>query len=137
MSRLWWAEFGKVKERDMAVDLGNYLVGFFENNNHYNVAVTRDKQNWNPTFANYFATNWDSIVAFVADQKSQMQSLMNVGAVKTVSGAYHSVASQDVALRLYGINKWANENNIDIEIHIHFNDYPRAAMPICRANIPA
>lgn len=119
------AEFGKIKERDMAVDLSSYLNEFLKNNSHYNVIITRDKQNWNPTIANYFATNWNSIIAFVANQKSQMQSLMNVGLVKTISGAYHSTAQQDVALRLYGVNKWANENNIDIEIHIHFNDFPR------------
>lgn len=119
------AEFGKLKERDMVVELSNYLVGFLKNNNHYNTITTRDEQNWNPTFSNYFATNWNAIIAFVANQKNQMQSLMNVGLVKPVSGAYHSTAQQDVALRLYGVNKWANENNIDIEIHIHFNDFPR------------
>jgi len=27
-------------------------------------------------------------------------------------------------MRLYGMTKWSNENGIDIEIHIHFNDYP-------------
>jgi N-acetylmuramoyl-L-alanine amidase len=119
------AEFGKLKERDMTVDLGNYLAGFLENNNHYGVTITRDKQNWNPIFSNYFTTNWNAIIAFVENQKSQMRSLVDVGLVKSVSGAYHVDASQDVALRLYGVNKWVNENNIDIEIHIHFNDFPR------------
>jgi N-acetylmuramoyl-L-alanine amidase len=119
------AEFGKIKERDMTVDLGNYLAGFLKNNSHYNITVTRDKQNLDPIFANYFTANWNAIIAFVDNQKSQMRSLMNVGLFKTVSGAYHSTVSQDVALRLYGVNKWANENNIDIEIHIHFNDFPR------------
>jgi N-acetylmuramoyl-L-alanine amidase len=119
------AEFGKLKERDMSVDLGDYLAGFLKNNNHYGITVTRDKQNWNPIFSDYFKTNWDAIIAFVTDRRLQMSSLMNVGLVKQVSGAYHAVASQDVALRLYGINKWANENNTDIEIHIHFNDFPR------------
>lgn len=119
------AQFGKIKERDMNIDLGNYLNDFLKNNNHYKVTITRDKQNWNPTFSNYFTTNWNAIVAFVDSQKSQMRGLMNVGLIKPVSGAYHSTVSQDVALRLYGINKWANENDIDIEVHLHFNDYPR------------
>jgi hypothetical protein len=35
------------------------------------------------------------------------------------------VARTDVALRLYGINKWENENNVDIAIHVHINDNPR------------
>ncbi len=120
------ATFGDVKERDMTVDLGNYLAGFLKNDSHFNITITRDKQNWNPIFANYFASQWNSIVAFAAGQKAQMQNLVNVGLVKTVTDAYHVDAPQDVALRLYGINEWANENNIDIEVHIHFNDYPRA-----------
>jgi len=33
--------------------------------------------------------------------------------------------SSEIAFRLYGINKWANENDVDIVLHIHFNDYPR------------
>ena len=37
----------------------------------------------------------------------------------------HLAVSEDIALRLYGFNKWANENKIDAIIHIHFNDYPR------------
>ena len=37
----------------------------------------------------------------------------------------HNTVSEDVSLKLYGINKWANENKIDAVIHIHFNDYPR------------
>lgn len=119
------AKYGQILERDMNVELGDYLAGFLKNNSHYKITITRDKQNWNPIFSNYFTTNWSAVAAFVASQKSQMRGLMNVGLVKPVSGAYHSTVSQDVALRLYGINKWANENDIDIEVHLHFNDYPR------------
>ena len=36
----------------------------------------------------------------------------------------HNFATVDTALKLYAINKWANENNIEIVFHIHFNDYP-------------
>lgn len=34
----------------------------------------------------------------------------------------NSVAN-NTSLRLYAINKWANENNVEIVFHIHFNDY--------------
>ena len=119
------AEFGELRERDMAVELGNYLAGFLQKNGHYDTVLTRDNVAWSPVFSDYFSKNWDSIVAFAADQKMQMRSFLNLGLVATTTGAYHVDAPQDVALRLYGINKWANENNIDIEIHLHFNDYPR------------
>jgi len=32
--------------------------------------------------------------------------------------------TEDIALRLYGFNKWADENKVDAMVHIHFNDYP-------------
>ena len=34
------------------------------------------------------------------------------------------ICATDVALRLYGITKWANENSIGLMIHLHLNDYP-------------
>jgi hypothetical protein len=55
-----------------------------------------------------------------------MLRLVRNGSVSKVSnGVEHNSAPQDVALRLYGINKWVNDNKVDIAIHIHFNDYPR------------
>ena len=34
----------------------------------------------------------------------------------------HNSASKEASVRLYGITKWANENKIDLMMHIHFND---------------
>jgi Putative peptidoglycan binding domain/N-acetylmuramoyl-L-alanine amidase len=38
----------------------------------------------------------------------------------------HNRAPDDVAYRLYGITKWANENDYDLVIHLHLNDNPGA-----------
>ena len=120
------AEYGDLKERDMTVDLARYLEGFIKNNNHYETVLARDKNNWHPTLANYFNTYWTDIIAFFNERKSETMHLVNNGSLKKIQdGLIHNSARQDVALRLYGINKWANENTIDIAIHIHFNDYPR------------
>lgn len=119
------AKYGKLKERDMVVDLGNYLVEFLNNDGHYKTTITRDYKSWNSVFSNYFATNWENIIAFNNSQKTQMSSLLNVGLMKPTTGAFHVNAAPEIALRLYGINKWANENDVDITIHIHFNDFPR------------
>ena len=40
----------------------------------------------------------------------------------------HNPVTADTSFRLYGINKWANDNEIDLALHIHFNDYPRKDM---------
>ena len=119
------AKFGTLKEREMVVDLGNYLVEFLKNDGHYESTITRDNKTWNPIFSNYFSTNWENIIAFNNSQKTQMSSLLNVGLMKPTTGAFHVNAAPEIATRLYGINKWANENDVDITIHIHFNDFPR------------
>ena len=30
-----------------------------------------------------------------------------------------------MSIKLYGINKWADENKMDMVLHVHFNDIPR------------
>ncbi len=119
-------EFGNLKERDIVVDLAKYLEGFLKNNSHYEVVISRDKNSWNADLQKYFDDHWNDIKIFFSQNKNEMIRPINNGTVKKISnGVKHNSAPQNVALRLYGINKWANENKIDIVIHIHFNDYPR------------
>jgi peptidoglycan hydrolase-like protein with peptidoglycan-binding domain len=55
--------------------------------------------------------------------KKAMAKLLRRGRVETnEEQASHNAAPDDVALRLYGITKWANENDVDLMIHIHLND---------------
>ncbi len=120
-------EYGNLKERDMTVDLANNLSEFFLNNSHYEVFVTRDKDKWSTDIDNYFKNNWNDIVAFLNESKTDLLKSISDGSVQRPKDSivYHNDAPKNVAYRLYGINKWSNENNIDIAIHIHFNDYPR------------
>ncbi len=120
------AEYGNLKEREMTVELSKYLSEFFYNNPHYEVIVARDGDNWNKDLKTYFENNWESIRTFVRESKNEMLTLVNNGKVaKNPEGVLHNNAPTNVALRLYGINKWANDNKIDMVIHVHFNDYPR------------
>ena len=120
------AEFGDLKEREMTVELAKDLEKLLKNNPHYEVVVSRDEKMWNPDLQNYFNQHWNDIIAFFNDRKEEMLKLVNNGSVAKINnGLNHNAAPQDVALRLYGINKWVNDNKIDIAIHIHFNDYPR------------
>ncbi len=135
------AEYGNLKEREMNVELGKYLGEFLKNNGHYDVMLTRDDEKWSPTFLTYFITEWDNIIAFFRGSKNQGLHSLSGNLTKARSASTtvvtnkpaakpkveHNTARTDVALRLYGINKWGNENAIDIAIHIHFNDYPRKA----------
>lgn len=117
------AEYRNVKERDMAVDLARELAEYLKNDSHYEVIITRDKTMWNTELENYFGYRWSEIREFVSTQKLEMARLVGEGRIARVGDQVpHNDAPDDVAMRLYGINKWANEKNADIVIHIHFND---------------
>ncbi len=120
------AEYGSLKEREMTVELAQDLMGFLNNDPHYQVFTTRDQNVWNPIFASYFKNDWNDIVTWEDAHKTETENLIRLGELDTTTPAIiHADAPDDVAMRLYGIDKWSNENNIDIMIHIHFNDYPR------------
>lgn len=117
------AEYKNLKERDMAVDLANELYGYLSKDPHYDVALTRNKDGWNPTLAAYFNEHWADIQSFIANKKSEMAHLVDTGQVVPINNKiYHNAAPDEVATRLYGINKWADEQGVDIVLHLHFND---------------
>lgn len=124
--------FRGILERDMNVDLAHYLASYLVEDTHFDVSITRDKDGWNPALENYFKNNDEEIRKFIRTQKMEMIRLINDGKiVKKSDNVSHNNAPEDVGVRLYGINKWANDNKKDIIIHIHFNDSaPR------RANTP-
>ena len=117
--------YGLVLERDLTVELGQDLQGFLQADDHYQAFITRDTQAWSPAFADYFKNDWSGIVTWMNDARRDMAYLISIGSTtKPVEHVYHNNVPDNVAIRLYGITKWANENGIDITVHIHFNDYP-------------
>jgi N-acetylmuramoyl-L-alanine amidase len=118
------AEFGMIKERDMTVELANYLATFTRSNSKYDVIVARDGNTWNPPFEAYFKNSWNEIVAWQKENKqAYLHNVARSGPLSTPK-VYHNAAPDNVAFRLYGLTKWSNENAVDIVLHIHFNDYP-------------
>lgn len=119
-------EFGALKERDAVLELAEFLKGYMGKNMRYEVVLSRDKNGWNPVLEDYFENNWNEIVAFKEQSKDEMVRLILEGKVKLHhDNAYHNNAPAAVAVRLFGINKWANENGVDVVLHLHFNDYAR------------
>ncbi len=120
------AIFNGVKEADMNVKLGLYLYNLLKKDKKFKVFITRDWQGYTKEFSDYFANNGDRINDFIENSKTSFQNKIVSGEIKKVdNNVYHNYASNKVAGILYGINLWANENNIDAVIHIHFNDYVR------------
>lgn len=120
------AQYKGLLERDMAVDLSNDLAQYFKNDPHFEAIITRDKNDWDPIFKNYFSTHQNDIRQFISLKKAKMAQLINSGTMtEDVDAIDHIDVPNDVAVRLYGINKWANENQVDLLIHVHFSEYPR------------
>ncbi len=112
-------QFGSIYERNLTVELAKNLQNLLNSDGKYEVFITRDTKSWYPNFSDYFTVHGNEI--------KQWQESSELNASKIVSTASSSIsvvnaAPAEVALRLYGITKWANENNIDLVLHIHIND---------------
>ncbi len=119
-------QFGDYTERDIVVDIANDLAALLESNPHFDVTVARTKTSWNPILEQYFTQNWDAISAFRDQQSALMNQYIASGKIIPENNGEqvdHKAAPTDTAIRLYGINKWASENNIQITLHLHINDY--------------
>lgn len=113
-----------VKERDIVVDLAKKLEHFFLRNRRYEVTVARSKEGWNPILERYFTEKWEEIKYFRSIHKDLMVQYLVEGRIALdYNGVSHNNAPENVAIRLFGINKWANDNAVDIVLHLHFNDY--------------
>jgi N-acetylmuramoyl-L-alanine amidase len=118
-------EFGNIKERLMNTELASDLQDLLQNDPHFEVIKTRNNETWDPIFSKYFKDQWSAIVKWQKESHTEMKHLIAIGSTtKAEPKVYHNSAPTNVALRLYGITKWANENGIDVVIHIHFNDFP-------------
>lgn len=116
-------EFDGVYERDVVVDIANQLATLLAQNPRFDVTVSRAKKGWNPILQSYFDTHAADIEAFIQTQKTQMAWYLAEGSIlPEVDQVYHNSTQPYPALQLYGINKWANENHIDITLHLHIND---------------
>jgi len=114
-------------EREIVESLADELKTFLKKNNRYEVFVTRDKNGWTPEFKTYFKDNWDEIISWQDTRKKEVRRLIELGEFeRSISLVGHVNAPTDMAMRLYGINKWSSENDMGIVIHIHLNDYVRA-----------
>ncbi|HEY4489282.1 MAG TPA: N-acetylmuramoyl-L-alanine amidase [Candidatus Paceibacterota bacterium] len=119
------AVYQGVYEREIVAEIADTLEELLSNNPKYEVIVTRSNSSWNKALSKYFSKEKRSTQKFVKAQKKKMERLVKRGDVeKPGEGDQvdHATAPDDVALRLYGINRWANENDIDLVVNIHVND---------------
>jgi len=118
------AEFGPLKEADLNLALAKQLVDYLAQDSKLEILTTRDLAtgNYRPEFASYFVNERAAINSFRARLRAQFLALIQSGVAEKKVIVSHNFARDEVAIRLYGINKWANEQGIDLVLHLHFND---------------
>ncbi len=124
-NEIWGSQYGNIKEADMNLVLATKIYNLLKSDKRFHVWITRDSMGYTKEFADYFSSNKQEIISFEQASKKKLQNKINDGSFVEKIDVQHNVATPNMAVRLYGINKWADENKIDAVIHIHFNDYPR------------
>jgi N-acetylmuramoyl-L-alanine amidase len=123
------ANYKNIYERDLAAEIGVRISAILNRDLHYNVIVARDTDRWNPILANYFQNENQQIINWKDECQANDKNLIASGQKKYVPDmADHSEVSSDMSVKLYGMNKWANENAIDLVLNLHFNDEQRPNM---------
>ncbi len=121
----WGTQFKGLKEADLTAELGEELYQLFGKEPLFDARIARTAAGYDPQLQAYLENNREAIMLFIAKQKTAMNELMSAGKLRGVINVEHNFATSEGAFKLYGINKWASENAMDVVIHIHFNDYPR------------
>lgn len=122
----WGTEFRRTKEADLNLNVAKELAKKLSEEKEFEVILARDDNGYTKIFLDYFEKEKAGILAFQKSQKMIMDSLVDDGQIQTntKNQVIHNKAPNDTAFKLYGINKWANENGVDLVLHIHFNDDP-------------
>ena len=116
--------FGKYTEADVVLQLGYALRSYLAADPKVHVEISRgpdgDYASW---LKLYVEDHGPEILAYRAEQRAKMHEAITTGAAASVVNVYHNTADIDTATYLFAINKYANDNNIDLVIHLHANDY--------------
>lgn len=124
-NEVWGAQYGNIKEANMTLALATRIFNSLKKDKRFEVHITRDKNGYTKEFADYFINHKEDIVSFKENAKQKTKTEIAIGNFIQKIGVPHNKVTPNTAIKLYGINKWANENQIDAVLHIHFNDYPR------------
>lgn len=132
-NEVWGAQYGNIKEADMNLNLATRIYNSLKKDKRFEVYITRkaglepSQSGYVKEFADYFSLRSDEIKAFKDRSKATTKEKISNGIIEQKENPPHNSVTEETAIKLYGINKWADENQIDAVIHVHFNDYPRAS----------
>ena len=118
------AVFRGLREADLNLLVAHELVGLLKADSHFKTFFTRDANGYTPDFSRYLEDYHYEIVLFRDTSRRALEDLLSRGVIQKNVVVHHNYASESDSIKLYGINKWANDNGVDLVVHIHFNDHP-------------
>lgn len=118
------AGFGILREVDLNRALAQKLFDYLAEEKGINPVLSSDTSGYNTIFERYFRQEESKIKKFIKDSKKNFSKKIIDGDLILDENNFHNTAPEDMIQRLYGINRWVNNQNFDLVIHIHFNDYP-------------
>lgn len=127
------AMLGNIREEDLNMTVARKLIGRLSKEKGIDAHLVRDENGYTKDFADYLTDEAFAIARFRADKIKIMQKMIEEGHIVTNNHVAHNFAHPEMSNILYGVNKFANDNNFDIVLHIHFNDYPGRMANVERA----
>ncbi|MFA7193633.1 MAG: N-acetylmuramoyl-L-alanine amidase [Candidatus Paceibacterota bacterium] len=118
------ATFNGLREVDLNRELAKNLYQFLLKDKNFRVFLASDENGFNDRIENYLEEEKNEIEEFRKFKKQITESLIDSGEIQLEQYVAHNSAPEEVANVLYGINRYANEEDFDIVLHVHFNDYP-------------
>ncbi|MES2953612.1 MAG: peptidoglycan-binding domain-containing protein [Patescibacteria group bacterium] len=124
----WGTQFGKgkslYKEGELNLTLAYHLRDYLAKDPKISVQISREKNGeYADWLKEYVEDSGGEILAWRAEHRAKMKAAVATGSVKSVDGVQHNTADQDTATYLTAINKYANETDVALVLHVHFNDY--------------
>lgn len=117
------AVFNQTKEVELNRKVANKLVEFLSKEPGIEVVSAHQENKYNPFLDFAFVHYKEKIEYFMEQSISGFLYKKEKEEIDLGDSDFHNAAVPDVRYRLYGINWWATQNQIDLVIHIHFNDY--------------
>ncbi|MBI4118227.1 MAG: peptidoglycan-binding protein [Parcubacteria group bacterium] len=119
-------QFRGLKEGDLNVTLGYLLYDVLAKDPRFVPMINRTPDGeyalW---FASYMKENRVAIQEFRTQSKVKTRYFATQGLYDPRRLVHHNPAADNVSVALYAVNKWANDQDVPVVLHLHFNDYPR------------
>ncbi|MEY2641169.1 MAG: N-acetylmuramoyl-L-alanine amidase [Candidatus Parcubacteria bacterium] len=118
------AQYKMLREVDLTRELAARIANELAADEGFTVVLAATDEGFVPALETFLDAEEEVIEAFIEEHKLLTTVLEPVLDITSDKNVEHNDAAAPVVRTLYGINLFANEQQFDIVLHVHFNDYP-------------